>query len=703
MLCTSKDISNALECSLADKNITRDLDYLSNIYAKWILNHSMIGIWNELQLLFQLLYSTTIDVPSFLENSTFKDENIALNISEKSILAAKTMNHLNGFIYLMVDVETLNAIRSHNPIFNQHFTLSFDYYNDNDENDISKPLSRLSLPFNASEDSSKYFSHSHSAQLLYHNRQRVRDLFFDFIRKYVSTLDPQSNISTTEFIDKQSMLIKASQSIQELWTALHRENIKWFVDFFLSEYLLTFMHQILYPSTNQDSSNHPKTDTVISPRKLNKLEARFSQPSSKQTYLLLKRKQGKELQKDLFLYFLDHIDSDLLNTHLISAIYDMLIKMMTLNHDHMKNQEIDKNDLRMLSKENIELCKEQIVKCVQLGRMLSYLHTNVLDYIEDRLSCSRIDIMFYDLLPLIPDPFVSPFVFLMFLAFLSTYTRSLNQRPYISNTCKSLQSMANILLESRQRISDHILNNNIHIHGRIKIWIVSVLWIEDILENLSIQRPFTKNSTEMNNDIHIFDAHFIDNTFMKIHFELFSQFQAFIQTLISHDKGKIQGNTTTLISNPIRTVKPALIVHQNVATNPDMEIQKSLRQWFHWRYPKLKECIDSLVKVMPEFLSEEILYNSDRMKSKDTKSDSDEAYIAQENEQIHNVYKDISLNEYRESTRERIDIIFRSICPPHTSEQVIRVAAMLVMERLDSELEKRYRLIQPHDFLDIQT
>lgn len=699
MLCTSDDISNVPKCSVTDKHITRDLNYLSNIYAKWILNHSMIGIWNELQLLFQLLYSTTIDNPSFLENSPFKDENIILNISEKSILAAKTLNHLNDFIYLMVDAETLNTIRLHNSIFNEHFTFLFDHYNDSDENDISKPLSRLSLPFNASEDSSKYFSHSHSAQLLYHNRQRIRDLFFDFIRKYVSTLDPQFNISTTEFIDKQSMLIKASQSIQELWAALHRENIKWFVDFFLSEYLLTFMHQTLYPSTNQDSSNHPKTDTVISSRKLNKLEARFSQPSSKQTYLLLKRKQGKELQKDLFLYFLDHIDSDLLNAHLISAIYGMLIKMMTLNHDHIKNQE---NDLRTFSKENIEPCKEQIVKCVQLGRMLSYLHTNILDYIEDRLACIRIDTMFYDLLPLIPDPFVSPFVFLMFLAFLSTYTRSLNQRSYISNSCKSLQSMANILLESHQRISDHIISNSISLHGRAKIWVVSVLWIEDILENLSIQRPFIKNSIEMNNEIHIFDAYFIDNTFMKIHFELFSQFQTFIQPLISQDKENVQRTNNPLISIPIRTVKPALVVHQNVTTNPDIEIQKSLRRWFHWRYPKLKECINSLVKVMPEFLSEEILYNSDRMKSKDTKSDSDEVYINQENEQIHNIYKDISLNEYRESTRKRIDVIFRSICPPHTSEQVIRVAGMLVMERLDPELEKRYRLVQPHNFLNIQ-
>lgn len=153
---------------------------------------------------------------------------------------------------------------------------------------MERPLSsRLSLPFNEAEDSSKYCV-SHSDQVLYRNQQKIRDLFFDLIRVYENPLSlfqksdfsqPTLSIKHGHLNDPQQQL---THLIYEIWSSLHKENMGWFANFFLKEYLLTLVHHYLYPlkTESENGASLESKGSMVSPRKLNRLEARMSQPTS---------------------------------------------------------------------------------------------------------------------------------------------------------------------------------------------------------------------------------------------------------------------------------------------------------------------------------------------------------------------------------------------------------------------------------------
>ena len=150
------------------------------------------------------------------------------------------------------------------------------------------PSSRLSLPYNDMQDSSKL----HTSQYLYRNQQRVRDLFFELVRvslcplgsgsvsKHPAPLNspvrrPPMGPAQAAFPAAQS---EVSFLIHEIWKVLYRENLDWYSSFFLSEYLR------LNASTLTGSHGPPMEKICISQGKLNKLNERLNAPAkSRQT------------------------------------------------------------------------------------------------------------------------------------------------------------------------------------------------------------------------------------------------------------------------------------------------------------------------------------------------------------------------------------------------------------------------------------
>lgn len=57
---------------------------------------------------------------------------------------------------------------------------------------------------------------------------------------------------------------------------------------------------------------------------------------------------------------------------------------------------------------------------------------------------------------------------------------------------------------------------------------------------------------------------------------------------------------------PQRTITPMVTVSKEEIER--RSIQKSIRQWFLWRYPKIKEFIDLIEKTMPDVIIEELLH-----------------------------------------------------------------------------------------------
>jgi hypothetical protein len=55
-------------------------------------------------------------------------------------------------------------------------------------------------------------------------------------------------------------------------------------------------------------------------------------------------------------------------------------------------------------------------------------------------------------------------------------------------------------------------------------------------------------------------------------------------------------------------------------------IQKELRQWFLWRYPNLKEVIESLARILPDSIMEDIIFHE---RSIVAKSNSDNPFVSE--------------------------------------------------------------------------